>query len=187
MRLDSDEMWRAVVSCDGAYDGRFFYAVKTVGVYCRPSCKSRTPLRRNTLVFESAAAAEEAGFRPCKRCRPDLPEYAPSAELAGRVKALIDDCYAERARLTDEMRRLGVSYGHMAALFRECYGLSPTEYLAQTRMKRAKRLLAETDVPIIDIAFDAGFGSLSVFYGFFKKREGVTPGQYRRTVRGENA
>ena len=187
MRLDSDEMWRVVVSCDGVYDGRFFYAVKTVGVYCRPSCRSRTPLRRNTLFFESAAAAEESGFRPCKRCRPDLPGYAPAAELAGRAKALIDGCYAERARLTDEMRRLGVSSGHLAAVFRGRYGLSPMEYLAQTRVECAKRLLAETDAPIIDVALDAGFVSLSAFYGFFKKRAGVTPGCYRRAARGDRA
>jgi len=98
MGLTDDKMWKAVVDCDKSYDGQFFYAVKTVGVYCRPSCKSRTPLRKNTNYFETQEDAEKAGFRPCKRCRPDLLDYAPMLELAQQTKNLIDDYFQERNR-----------------------------------------------------------------------------------------
>ena len=92
-------MWQALLDCDPSYDGQFFYAVKTVGAYCRPSCKSRAPLRKNVLYFQTAAEAEQAGLRPCKRCRPDLEKYNPAARLAGQAKKLIDGHFDKRARL----------------------------------------------------------------------------------------
>ncbi|HWQ80493.1 MAG TPA: Ada metal-binding domain-containing protein [Anaerovoracaceae bacterium] len=179
MRYTEDEMWQAVVDCDESYNGKFFYAVKTVGAYCRPSCKSRTPLRKNVRYFETGEDAEKAGFRPCKRCRPDLLNYAPMFELAQQTKELIDGHYLQRERLAAEMKQLGVSANHLAAVFKQQYGMPPIQYLNQIRIGHAKKFLAETDMPIIDIAGEIGFDSLSAFYGFFKKQTGTTPKDYR--------
>ena len=176
---DENIMWRAVVDCDARYDGEIFYAVKTVGVYCRPSCKSRTPLRKNVLFFASGESAESAGFRPCKRCRPDLPDYAPLMELARRTKDLIDGYFREKEQLAAEMKRLGVSANHLSIIFKRQYGLSPTGYINCKRLEYAKTLLAETGEPIVCVADDIGFDSLSSFYAFFKKHAGVTPKNFR--------
>ena len=179
MNYSEDTMWQATVACCEEYDGLFFYAVKTVGVYCRPSCKSRTPLRKNVLFFASGESAEIEGFRPCKRCRPDLIAYAPMAQLAGRAKGVIDEYFCERARLAEEMKKLGVSPGYLSAVFKRLYGLPPMDYLNQRRLLHAKHLLTNTKLPIMDIAFDVGFSSLSAFYSFFKKHTGHTPGACR--------
>ena len=187
MNCDADTMWQAAVACDKAYDGKFFYAVKTVGVYCRPSCKSRTPLRKNVCFFSSGQEAEQAGFRPCKRCRPDLLDYAPMADLAGQAKELIDGYFRERERLIGAMKQLGVSANHLAVVFKQQYGLPPMDYLNQKRAEHAKRLLAETDMAIIDVAYDIGFDSLSAFYIFFKKQAGTTPKAYRADAKATKA
>ena len=88
MTLTDNEKWDAVVHCDPTYDGQFFYGVKTTGIFCRPSCKSKTPLRENVEFFDEAAVASARGMRPCKRCRPDLLDYAPTRELLSKIKAI---------------------------------------------------------------------------------------------------
>jgi AraC family transcriptional regulator of adaptative response / methylphosphotriester-DNA alkyltransferase methyltransferase len=183
MKLADDQMWEATKNNDGERDGQFFYAVKTVGVYCRPSCKSRTPLRKNVVYFVSSAEAEQAGFRPCKRCRPDLMDYAPVLAIAERTKALMNDCFTERERLSSELASLGISRGHLAVIFKQQYGASPTQYLNHLRLSYAKRLLARSDMPIIDIALEIGYDSVSAFYGFFKRQTGITPQKFRRKFR----
>ena len=179
MKLTDDQMWEATKNNDETKDGRFFYAVKTVGVFCRPSCKSKTPLRKNVMYFETAADAERAGFRPCKRCRPDLMDYAPVLEIAKRTKELMDDCFTERERLSSELSLLGVSQGHLAVIFKQQYGVSPTQYLSRLRLSYAKRLLSECKMSIVDIAYEIGYDSVSAFYGFFKRQTGMTPQKYR--------
>lgn len=187
MNFTDDEMWKATIDCDDGYDGKFFYAVKTVGVYCRPSCKSRTPLRKNACYFETQEDARKAGFRPCKRCRPDLMNYAPVLETVRQAKALIDDYYRQRKRLAAEMKQLGVTASHLAVMFKQQYGVPPIQYLNQLRAGQAKKMLAETDVSIIDIAGDIGFDSLPAFHRFFKKQTGITPKEYRRrSLHGED-
>jgi AraC family transcriptional regulator of adaptative response / methylphosphotriester-DNA alkyltransferase methyltransferase len=182
--LPLDEaMWNAVVGCDKNWDGRFFYAVATVGVYCRPSCKSRTPLRKNVRYFPNREAAQTAGFRPCKRCRPDLSDYSPEQECARRIKELLEKHYLERQQLATAMRRFGLTPNRSAAVFKRQYGMAPLEYLNRLRAERAKRLLAETDMPLVDLAVEVGFAGLSAFYHFFKKQTGTTPKQYRVAVR----
>lgn len=187
MHFKDNEMWRAVVDCDKNYDGQFFYAVKTVGVYCRPSCKSRTPLQKNTNYFETKEEAEESGYRPCKRCRPDLLDYAPMITLARQTKELIDDYFNKKERLGAKMKSLGVSASHLAVIFKQQYGMVPSQYLNQNRIDYAKQMLGDTEIPIIDIASDTGFDSLPSFYRFFKKQTGITPKEYRvKNQRGDS-
>lgn len=183
MRLTSDEMWRAVVECDQSRDGQFFYGVRAVGVYCRPSCRSKTPLRENILYFANEEDARKAGFRSCKRCRPDLPGYNPASELAGKVKEVIDAYCNEPEQLAMKMKQTGVTAGHMASIFKQQYGLQPIQYLNGQRADQAKKLLTETAMPIIDIAGEIGFNSLPAFYRFFKKQAGITPKAYRAEAR----
>ena len=183
MRLTNDEMWRAVVECDRSRDGQFFYGVQTVGVYCLPSCRSKTPLRENILYFATEEDARKSGFRPCKRCRPDLPGYDPAGELADQVKGLIDGHYHEPEQLAAKMKQTGVTAGHIAFIFKQQYGLPPTRYLNGQRADQAKKLLAETAMPIIDIAGAIGFSSLPAFYRLFKKQTGMTPKAYRAMAR----
>ena len=180
MQYSDDEMWRAARECDKSSDGEFLYAVKTVGVYCHPSCRSRTPLRRNVVYFADRGQAEDAGYRACKRCRPDLGGFAPAAELAQRAERLICKCFGDRALLAREMGGLGVSSGHLAEIFRSRYGISLLGYATNLRNEHARRLLAETDTAIIKIASDTGFDNLSSFYAFFKKHNGMTPNEFRK-------
>ncbi|MDR2101167.1 MAG: helix-turn-helix domain-containing protein [Treponema sp.] len=179
MIFTDDEMWQAAVDCDDRYDGKFYYGVKTVGVFCRPSCKSKTPLRKNVCYFETPREAEKAGFRPCKRCRPDLPGYTPVLEIVRRTRELIDKHYRRREHLAEQMKQIGVTARHLAVIFKGQYGVTPIQYSNQLRAEYAKKLLGETGMSIIDIAGDIGFDSLAAFYGFFKKHTGTTPGEYR--------
>ena len=183
MQPTDNQKWRAVTECDAAYDGRFFYAVRTVGVYCRPSCKSRTPLRKNVCFFDGAEAAQAAGFRPCKRCRPDLADFAPTAQLAEQVKALLDARCREKASLKELLRSPAASPNHLCAVFKRQYGLPPGAYRSRLRAQYAAQQLAQTEEPIAQIALDTGFDSLSAFCGFFKKQHGATPGNYRKEQR----
>jgi len=178
MKYDDNTMWQALIDCDSSYDGIFFYVVKTVGVYCRPSCKSKTPLRKNVKYYKTVKDAENDGFRPCKRCRPDLPNFEPISELAEKTKKLIDDYYDKRKRLTIEMKQLGVSANHLSVIFKKQYGIPPMEYLNKIRIEHATALLRYTDIPIIDIAMETGFDSLGAFYAFFRKNTGTTPRKY---------
>ena len=180
MKHDENKMWHAVVDCDKKYNGDFLYAVKTVGVYCRPSCKSRTPLRKNVIFFETTEKAKNAGFRPCKRCHPDLFEYDPNAELASLTKKLIDKYFQEKEELTKQMKQLGVSSNYLAVIFKQQFGIPPMAHFNSKRIEYAKKQLTQTNITIIDIASDIGVESLSAFYRFFKKHTGITPKEYRK-------
>ena len=110
-------------------------------------------------------------------------DYAPMTKLAEDTKNIIDGYYLERECLTAEMKAIGASASHLAFVFKQTYALSPANYLNQKRLNHAKKLLAETDTPIITVAGEIGFDSLSAFYTFFKKRTNITPGNFRRTLK----
>ncbi len=184
-RIPDQTKWDAAVSCDPSYDGQFYYAVRTTGIVCRPSCRAKAPRRENVLFFDSVAEAIAAGFRPCKKCRPDLVGFAPNAELTAQAREMFDRTLTERSKVSTVAGNLGVSPGHLARLFKEQYGLSPSEYLARLRVDRARQLLAETDLSVLDIAYTAGFASLSHFYTCFRAQTGCTPRAYREK-RGEH-
>lgn len=176
--MTDQQKWQAVIENDTHADGLFYYAVQSTGIYCRPSCKSKPPLKENIRFFDSAEKAAGAGFRPCKRCRPDLYEYQPVLQIADKAKDIIDQFYADRQQLSQELERIGISSSRMVQIFKAQFGMTPSGYVESLRIQHANSLL-ETDMPIIDIAYLLGFESLSSFYGFYRKTMGVTPREYR--------
>jgi AraC family transcriptional regulator, regulatory protein of adaptative response / methylphosphotriester-DNA alkyltransferase methyltransferase len=178
--LTEDAMWQAVAACDPAFDGQFFYAVSTTGVYCRPSCRSKHPRREHVRYFLTGEAARAAGFRPCKRCRSDLAAYRPMLDMAARIRDMLQRDYTARLALADGLKGLGMSRRRMTELYKAVYGETPGAYLAALRLAEAKRRLTDTDEPLTDIAFAVGFDSLSGFYRFFQTYGGASPAAYRR-------
>ncbi len=178
--ITSDEMYDAVISNNESYDTVFFYAVKSTGIYCRPSCKSKTPKVENIEFYKTATEAASAGYRPCKRCRSDLLDYKPMKDIAEKLKNLIDDMFNEAETLNNEIDKLGLSRKRMVEVFKEEYGFTPSNYVNELRYKEATRLLEKTNNEIIDIAYSVGFGSLSAFYKFFKGKANISPAAYRK-------
>ncbi|MBC2872294.1 methylphosphotriester-DNA--protein-cysteine methyltransferase family protein [Bittarella massiliensis] len=180
--MDDEERWRAVRDCDPAWDGRFFYGVKTTGIYCRPSCRSRLPGRQNIRYFPSARAAEEAGYRPCKRCRPDLAAYRPEEELARAAAGWLEEHLSRPDALRALPGALGVNGDHLRALFRRQRGETPAAFLARRRVEAACRALKKGDAPVLQVSQAVGFASLSAFYAAFRRQVGLSPGQYRQNT-----
>lgn len=178
--MTQEEMWKAVSENDVSYDGVFYYAVQSTGIYCRPSCKSKIPKRENVCFFDTAEQAGAAGFRPCKRCRSDLLEFQPIREIAEKAKRLLNDSFQKSCELNQELRQLGVSQRHIVKIFKDEYGATPSEYVNNLRVTEARRLLSDTNDEIIDIAYSVGFGAVSSFYRVFKSVSGLSPAEYRK-------
>lgn len=183
--MTDDAKWRAVVACDSRADGAFFYAVKSTGIFCRPSCASRTPHRRNVRFFETVEEAAQGGFRPCKRCRPELHEYDPGRALVHQVMRACERHYADPGTLKAVVSGLGVSRNHLMRLFRQHQGCTQTQYLARVQVGNAQKLLRETKDDILEISLRCGFESLSSFYRRFKEITGTTPAAWRESLQGE--
>jgi AraC family transcriptional regulator of adaptative response / DNA-3-methyladenine glycosylase II len=165
MHLDAKRCYEALRSRDRRFDGRFFTGVTTTGIYCRPVCPARTPHARNVVFFAHAAAAEEAGFRPCRRCRPELapgsPEWDRTPELIVRALRLIDEgALDEGGDVQTLAARLHVSDRQLRRLFIEHVGATPASVARSRRAHFARRLLDQTALPVSEIAFASGFGSL---------------------------
>lgn len=178
--MTDEEKWKAVSENDEGYDGAFLYAVKSTCIFCRPSCRSKVPRRDNVIFFENNLQAKEAGYRPCKRCRPDLLEYKPVKEIAEKAKQLMDLYYADNQILKQELTELGITGHRRVEIFKEQYGITPSVYLNSLRLKQAKAKLTNTDEDIVEIAYSVGFHSLSAFYHFFRKSAGASPASYRK-------
>lgn len=179
-----DPRWAAVLARDAAADGRFWYSVASTGVYCRPSCGARTPRPENVHFHASAAEAEQAGFRPCQRCRPDLP---PRAERdAARVAALCRhiDAAESTPTLTELAQLSGWSPSHLQRVFKAVTGLSPREYARALKAGRVREALASA-VSVTDAFVDAGYSSSGRFYEQAGAVLGMTPSAYR--AGGEDA
>ncbi|MQA99976.1 MAG: helix-turn-helix domain-containing protein [Actinobacteria bacterium] len=183
MDLEHDRCYRAVRSRDRRFDGRFFTAVTTTGIFCRPVCPARTPRRENVTFFRTAAAAEGAGFRPCRRCRPEAaPGSAawdePSA-LVGRALRLIDDGALDESNGEGLAGRLGISERQLRRLFGAQLGTTPSAIARSRRGHLARRLLDDTDLPISTIAFASGFRSLRQFNEVMRAIFKCTPSELR--------
>jgi AraC family transcriptional regulator of adaptative response/methylated-DNA-[protein]-cysteine methyltransferase len=182
--LDAEHCWAAVVAHDAREDGGFFYSVKTTGVYCRPGCASRQPRRENVAFYQTAAAAEAAGFRPCKRCRPN-----EASAAARHVAAIERACALIRARdslpsLAELADAAGISRFHFHRVFKQATGATPREWARAYRLGRfAARLDAGESVA--DATYAAGFGASSRAYAASPSGLGMTPGARRRGGAGE--
>lgn len=185
MQLDPDTCYSALLTRDRRFDGWFYVGVSSTGVYCRPVCAVRTPLKRNCSFYPSAAAAEQAGYRPCLRCRPELaPGHGVldlSGQLARAAAALIDQGLTDPAGLSAVARRVGVTPRHLRRIFEAEFGVSPVAYAQTQRLLLAKGLLTDTTLPMAAVAGAAGFGSVRRFNHLFRTRYGLTPLSLRRT------
>jgi AraC family transcriptional regulator of adaptative response/methylated-DNA-[protein]-cysteine methyltransferase len=174
----SDPRWAAVLAHDARADGTFFYSVKTTGVYCRPSCAARQPLPQNVAFHASAADAEQAGFRPCKRCKPD--QQSLMQQQAAKVTAACR--WIESAETAPTLEQLaqhaGLSAFHFHRVFKAVTGLTPKAYAAAHRAQRMRREL-ERGSKVTEAIFDAGYSSNSRFYESSNQLLGMTPSRYR--------
>lgn len=183
--FSGDELrWAAVVRKDAQADGQFFYSVATTGVYCRPSCGARLPRRENVAFHVTREAAEAAGFRPCKRCRPDsAPMAAQRAEMVARACRLIEE--AEEAPTLEALATaVGISPYHFHRIFKAATGLTPKGYAAAKRANRVRDALSEGG-SVTGALYEAGYGSNSRFYAAAPSILGMAPRRYSRGGVGE--
>ena len=174
-----EERWQAVSRRDPAFDGKFLFAVRTTGVYCRPSCASRPAKRENVSFFDTGALAEKAGYRACKRCRPDkLDAPDPQVQAVKRACERIEAA-EEAPKLADLAASVGLSPYHFHRVFKTITGVTPKAYAAEMRARRAADKL-RTAGTVTEAIYDAGFNSSSRFYENTDARLGMTPGAVRR-------
>lgn len=189
--LTADQCYQAVLTRDARFDGRFFVAVRTTRIYCRPVCRVKTPLRKNCRFFSHAAGAEAAGYRPCKRCRPELaPGNSPmeaASHLARSAAQYINQDFLADHSLAELAERLGVTDRQVRRAFREEFGVSPVEFWQTKRLLLAKQLLTDSRMPVTTVAFASGFQSLRRFNALLKARYRMAPKDLRRTRKGEAA
>lgn len=178
-----DELWAAVSARDQSADGTFVYAVRTTGIYCRPSCPSRRPSRANVRFFAGAGAAREAGFRPCRRCAPDA-LLAPDAQAVTRARQWLDRHLDEPVTLGALAAAVGLSRFHLQRTFKRLTGVTPREYVAARRQQALRRALKRGEA-VTAAVYDAGYSSGSRVYEQASGRLGMTPGAYRRGGQGE--
>lgn len=178
----TDERWLALRDRNASHDGRFVYAVATTGVYCRPSCGARTPRRENVAAFDSPAAAAAAGFRACRRCRPEA-VLGPAEATVARARLWIEERLAASpdARVTLAMvaEAVGWSPSHLQRQFTRLVGVSPRAYADAQRVARARAVLRDGGT-VLEATFEGGFGSGKALYERAGEAFGMTPGTYRR-------
>lgn len=171
------EAWRAVEEHDATYDGRFVYAVRTTRIYCRPSCSSRRPARKNVSFFAAPEAAERAGYRPCKRCDPRGEHQEPGA--VARARAYLDENPSRTISLDDLAAAVGMSAHHLQRSFKQLVGVSPKEYQDALRSDEFRKRLRAGD-SVSRATYEAGYGSSSRVYERAAKSLGMTPAVYRK-------
>ena len=204
LATDSDACYLALKARDARFDGCFFTGVSSTGIYCRPVCRVRTPKRENCRFFQLAAQAEQAGFRPCLRCRPELAprQFLPGAAvapawsmqdassiLALQAAARMDAPPASDAQPLTIRRvadQLGISDRHLRRIFEAQFGVSPLQYLQTRRLLNAKQLLTDTLLPINRVAEMSGFTSVRAFNAAFDQHYGLNPTQLRRSARPDS-
>ncbi len=178
--LQRQTYYRALSSKDNRFDGVFFTGVKTTGVYCRPVCGVKTPRYESCEFFQSAAAAEAAGFRPCLRCRPELAPYDVQQNLAHAIWHRIAEGALNEVSLDQFATQIGLSSRQLRRVVQDEFGVSPIELAQTQRLLFAKKLLQETELSMTDIAYAAGFGSVRRFNALFAERYHLAPGSIRK-------
>lgn len=182
---NADRCYRAVLGKDRRFDGVFYTGVRTTGIYCRPSCPAVTPRRKNVEFFATAAAAQGAGFRACRRCRPDLtpgsPEWDNNADVSGRAMRMIADGVVEREGVDGLASRTGYSTRHLNRVLTHQLGAGPLSLARAQRAHTARILIETTDMALTDVAFAAGFSSVRQFNATMKDIYAATPTALRAT------
>ena len=188
MITDHESCFRAVQARDSRFDGVFYTAVRTTGIYCRPSCPAVTPKPGNVEFHATAASAQDAGFRACRRCRPDTtpgsPEWNTRADAVGRAMQLIGDGVVEREGVEGLSSRLGYSQRHVTRMLTQELGAGPLALARSNRSHAARVLIETTDMPMSDIAFAAGFASIRQFNDSVRQTYAMTPTEMRGRRRG---
>ncbi|MET0929463.1 MAG: AlkA N-terminal domain-containing protein [Aeromicrobium sp.] len=183
MFTDHERCYRAVQARDPRFDGVFYTAVSTTGIYCRPSCPAVTPKPGNVTFHATAASAQDAGYRACRRCRPDTtpgsPEWNVRADAVGRAMRLIGDGVVEREGVDGLADRLGYSQRHLTRMLTQELGAGPLALARSNRSHAARVLIETTDMPMSDIAFAAGFSSIRQFNDSVRQTYALTPTQMR--------
>ncbi len=178
--MREDQYWQAVMERDNSVNGQFVYAVRSTGIYCRPTCPSRRPKREEVIFFQQPMAAEEAGFRACKRCRPREKTAAdPQVELAQRVCDTIEQRLDDMPGLAELSAQVNVSPYHLQRVFKRVMGISPRQYAEARRLDRFKEQLKEGET-VTQALYGAGFSSSSRLYERAPDQLGMTPTTYRR-------
>lgn len=181
--LDTEACYRAVQSRDRRFDGVFYTAVRTTGIYCRPSCPARTPAAANVTFHATAASAHSSGYRACKRCLPDAtpgsPEWDVAADVAGRAMRLIADGLVDREGVEGLARRVGYTSRHLGRLLTQELGAAPLALARARRAQSARVLIETTDLPLTDVAFAAGFASVRQFNETLREIYAASPTELR--------
>jgi AraC family transcriptional regulator of adaptative response / DNA-3-methyladenine glycosylase II len=185
--VDIEELEKARVARDKRYDGKFFVGVTTTGIYCRPICPARPAKSSNVRYFLAAAAAAEAGFRPCLRCRPEAapgsPAWKGTSTSVSRAVRLIADGALDRGNVEKLAGRLGIGSRHLRRLFLQHLGATPVTVAQTRRLQAAKRLIDQTDLPMTEIALTSGFSSVRRFNATLRAAYGRTPTELRELTR----
>jgi AraC family transcriptional regulator of adaptative response / DNA-3-methyladenine glycosylase II len=184
MELDQEICYRAVQGRDARFDGRFFTAVRTTGIYCRPICPAMTPRRPNVTFYACAAAAEQAGYRPCKRCRPEAspgtPAWLGTSASVSRALRCIAEGALDSGNVADLAARLGLGPRQLTRLFERHLGATPIRIAQTRRVHFARSLIEQSSLPMTQIALAAGFGSLRRFNALVHAVYGSAPTDLRR-------
>jgi len=179
---NADQLYIAILGRDSQYDDTFFFAVTSTGIYCRPSCPARRPLRKNCHFFQTAKEAEQHGFRACKRCHPHQPKTDIAAAL---LQELSENSLTNTDSITTHIATTGLGERQLRRLVKDRTNNTPAQLYRTKRLQEAYRMVRQTDLPIVDIAFRANFGSVRQFTSAFKQHYCLTPGQARK--RKDNA
>jgi AraC family transcriptional regulator of adaptative response/methylated-DNA-[protein]-cysteine methyltransferase len=178
--MDEERCWQAVLARETSFDGAFVYAVRSTGIFCRPTCPSRRPRREQVIFFGQPSAAEQAGFRACRRCRPGgSPHSEAQSDLAERARQLIDEHPDEPLTLDELGARIGASPHHLQRVFKRVIGITPRQYAEARRLDRLKARLKQGD-NVTTALYQAGYNSSSRLYEQAPERLGMTPATYRR-------
>ncbi|WP_242242894.1 bifunctional transcriptional activator/DNA repair enzyme AdaA [Bacillus cereus group sp. BfR-BA-01309] len=175
----TNEHWQAIIHNDSSCDSKFFYAVKSTGIFCRPSCKSRIPNRNNVRIFHHAEQALSENFRPCKRCKPNGLTL-PNEEWIEQIKNYIEKHFDELLTLDILAEMCHGSPFHLQRTFKKTTGISPIEYILQFRIVKAAEQLLQTNQSIKEISTAVGIENPEYFATLFKKKTGFTPTEYRK-------
>lgn len=184
MQLDPESCYQALVSRDPRFDGLMYVGVSSTGIYCRLICNSRRPLKRNCTFYPNAAAAEQAGFRPCLRCRPEIAPGNALVDSRNRLAVAlgrrIEDGALNEISVPALAAEMGISDRHLRRVIQDEFGVSPNKLLETQRLLTAKLLLTDTTLPVTEVAYASGFASLRRFNDAFKTNYRLNPSQFRR-------